>query len=69
VLNKFQRCLDPHTILQPTPQIELDIVRGNSPRFAGTAILEEQRDISLVGEASDGREAIQQFRAHRSDVI
>jgi DNA-binding NarL/FixJ family response regulator len=33
------------------------------------AILEGQPDISLVGEASDGREAIQQFRAHRPDVI
>jgi DNA-binding NarL/FixJ family response regulator len=33
------------------------------------AILEGQLDMSLVGEASDGREAIQQFRAHRPDVI
>jgi CheY-like chemotaxis protein len=33
------------------------------------AILEGQPDMSLVGEASDGREAIQQFRAHRPDVI
>jgi DNA-binding NarL/FixJ family response regulator len=34
-----------------------------------SAILEGQPDMSLVGEASDGREAIQQFRAHRPDVI
>src|SRR6202051_2438366 len=27
-----------------------------------------QPDMSLVGEASNGREAIQQFRAHRPDV-
>ena len=33
------------------------------------AILEGQPDLSLVGEASDGREAIQQFRAYRPDVI
>jgi DNA-binding NarL/FixJ family response regulator len=33
------------------------------------AILEGQLDMSLVGEASDGREAIQKFRAHRPDVI
>ncbi len=34
-----------------------------------SAILDGQPDMSLVGEASDGREAIQQFRAHRPDVI
>jgi DNA-binding NarL/FixJ family response regulator len=33
------------------------------------AILEGQPDMWLVGEASDGREAIQQFRAHHPDVI
>ena len=33
------------------------------------AILEGQPDMSLVGEASDGREAIQQFLEHRPDVI
>ena len=32
------------------------------------AILEGQPDMSLVGQASDGREAIQQFRAHHPDV-
>ena len=31
-------------------------------------LLAVQPDISLVGEASNGREAIQQFRAHRPDV-
>jgi DNA-binding NarL/FixJ family response regulator len=34
-----------------------------------SAILEGQPDMSLVGEASDGREAIQQFRAHRPDIV
>jgi DNA-binding NarL/FixJ family response regulator len=32
-------------------------------------ILDGQADMSLVAEASDGREAIQQFRTHRPDVI
>ena len=31
-------------------------------------LLAVQPDMSLVGEASNGREAIQQFRAHRPDV-
>jgi DNA-binding NarL/FixJ family response regulator len=33
------------------------------------AILEGQPDMSLIAEASDGREAIQQFRTHHPDVI
>jgi len=33
------------------------------------AILDGQPDMSLVGEASDGREAIRQFRAHSPDVV
>jgi len=31
-------------------------------------LLAVQPDMSVVGEASNGREAIQQFRAHRPDV-
>src|SRR5580700_318027 len=31
-------------------------------------LLAVQTDISLVGEASNGREAIQQFRAHHPDI-
>lgn len=31
-------------------------------------LIEGQTDMTLVGEASSGREAIQQFRAHRPDV-
>jgi DNA-binding NarL/FixJ family response regulator len=34
-----------------------------------TAILEGQPDMSLVAEASDGREAIQQFFVHRPDIV
>ena len=32
------------------------------------ALVAGQSDMSLVAEASNGREAIQQFRAHRPDV-
>ena len=31
-------------------------------------LLTGQSDIQLVAEASNGREAIQQFRAHRPDI-
>jgi DNA-binding NarL/FixJ family response regulator len=33
-----------------------------------TGLLADQADMQLVAEASNGREAIQQFRAHRPDV-
>src|SRR5580765_5553615 len=33
-----------------------------------TALLASQPDMTLVGEASNGREAIEQFRMHRPDV-
>ncbi len=32
------------------------------------ALIANQKDMSLVGEASNGREAIEQFRLHRPDV-
>jgi DNA-binding NarL/FixJ family response regulator len=32
------------------------------------ALIEDQTDMTLVGEASNGREAIQQFRAQRPDI-
>src|SRR6266481_8113359 len=32
------------------------------------ALLASQPDMSLVGEASNGREAIQQFRVHHPDI-
>ena len=32
------------------------------------ALVANQKDMSLVGEASNGREAIEQFRSHRPDV-
>ena len=33
-----------------------------------TALLGSQADMAIVGEASSGREAVQQFRAHKPDV-
>src|SRR5580704_15532466 len=33
-----------------------------------TSLLADQPDMQLVAEACDGREAIQQFRAHRPDI-
>jgi len=40
------------------------------PLFRGgiAALLATQRDMNLVAEASNGREAIEQFRAHRPDI-
>ena len=32
------------------------------------ALIADERDMVLVGEAVDGREAVEQFRAHRPDV-
>ena len=32
------------------------------------ALIANQKDMSLVGEASNGREAIEQFRSHRPDI-
>ena len=32
------------------------------------ALLEGQRDMVLVGESANGRDAIETFRAHRPDV-
>ena len=33
------------------------------------ALLDDEPDIVLLGEAADGREAVEQFRAHRPDVM
>src|ERR1700686_4155666 len=37
-------------------------------REGGAALLASQPDMLLVGEASNGREAIEQFRIHRPDI-
>jgi len=37
-------------------------------RYQSAVLLSTEPDMALVGEASNGREAIQQFRAHRPDI-
>ena len=50
-------------------QIRLLAVDDHAVFRQGIAsLLEDQPDMHLVAEASNGREAIQQFRAHRPDV-
>ena len=46
------------------------LVVDDHPLFRNgiTALLEHQQDMKLVCEASNGREAVQQFRAHRPDI-
>jgi DNA-binding NarL/FixJ family response regulator len=54
------------SILQP---IRILVVDDHPLLRQGIAsILEDQEDMSLVAQASNGREAIQQFRAHQPDV-
>ena len=51
------------SILQP---IRILVVDDHPLLRQGIAsILEDQEDMSLVAQASNGREAIQQFRAHQ----
>jgi DNA-binding NarL/FixJ family response regulator len=38
------------------------------PREAVAALVASQSDITLVAEASNGREAVEQFRIHHPDV-
>ncbi len=50
-------------------QIRILAVDDHALVRQGIAVLvETQADMILVGEASNGREAIQQFRAHRPDI-
>ena len=37
-------------------------------RKGSAAILASQSDMSVVAEASNGREAVEQFRSHRPDI-
>jgi DNA-binding NarL/FixJ family response regulator len=51
------------------PLIRLLVVDDHPVVRQGIAILvDTQPDMTLVAEASNGREAIQQFRAHRPDI-
>ena len=52
-----------------SPRIRILAVDDHALVREGIAVLvETQPDMTLVGEASTGREAIQQFRTHRPDI-
>jgi DNA-binding NarL/FixJ family response regulator len=52
-----------------TKQIRIMIVDDHPVLRQGiAALIADQPDLTLVAEATNGREAIQQFRAHRPDV-
>ena len=65
LLNAVRQCLTPCTS-SPIRILAVDdhpLVRGGI-----VGLLEVQPDMTLVGQAEDGRDAIQQFRTHRPDV-
>jgi DNA-binding NarL/FixJ family response regulator len=53
-----------------TSSIRILVVDDHPVARAGVAALvDDQPDMSIVGQASNGREAIQQFREHHPDVV
>src|SRR5215467_86302 len=58
----------PKTGTSPTPIRVLTVDDHALIREGIAALVGNQKDMSLVGEASNGREAIEQFRLHRPDV-
>jgi DNA-binding NarL/FixJ family response regulator len=56
--------------MSPDPNSIRILVVDDHPllRQGIATLLADQSDMSMVGEASNGREAIQQFRAHRPDI-
>jgi len=55
--------------LRDTPAIRILTVDDHQLLREGiAAVLEGQPDMVLIGQASNGREAIQSFRQHRPDV-
>ena len=58
----------PKMVTSPT-QIRVMTVDDHALIREGiAALIANQKDMTLVGEASNGREAIEQFRVHRPDV-
>lgn len=55
-------------IREPAPIRVLAVDDHPVIRRGIAAIIATQPDMALVAEASNGREAIQQFRAHRPDI-
>jgi DNA-binding NarL/FixJ family response regulator len=58
----------PKTGASPTVIRVLSVDDHALIREGVAALIANQKDMSLVGEASNGREAIEQFRSHRPDV-
>jgi DNA-binding NarL/FixJ family response regulator len=59
---------EPVPIREPNPIRILAVDDHPVVRRGVAAIIATQSDMTLVAEASNGREAIQQFRAHRPDI-
>ena len=60
---------EPVPIREPAPIRILAVDDHPVIRRGIAAIIATQSDMTLVAEASNGREAIQQFRAHRPDIV
>src|SRR5215470_8543136 len=58
----------PKMVTSPGPIRVLTVDDHALIREGIAALVGNQKDMCLVGEASNGREAIQQFRLHRPDV-
>jgi DNA-binding NarL/FixJ family response regulator len=59
-----------HTTMSPVPSAIRIVVVDDHPlaRAGIAALIADEPDMVVVGEAVDGREAVEQFRAHRPDV-
>jgi DNA-binding NarL/FixJ family response regulator len=58
----------PKTSTSPTVIRVLTVDDHALIREGVAALITDQKDMRLVGEASNGREAVEQFRSHRPDV-
>src|ERR1700732_1920117 len=58
----------PKMVTSPTQIRVLSVDDHALIREGIAALIANQKDMRLVGEASNGREAIEQFRSHRPDI-
>ena len=58
----------PKVVTSPSPIRVLTVDDHALIREGIAALIANQKDMRLVGEASNGREAIEQFRSHRPDI-